>query len=70
MKNGLPLTSTYVELPLASKMVRYCRLNFCPRGERWDFEGSNYVQFHFKEEKDRTWFYFIFAHDMEDPHER
>jgi len=70
MKNGLPLTSTYVELPLASKMVRYCRLNFGPRGGRWDFEGSNYVQFHFKEEKDRTWFYFIFAHDMEDPHER
>jgi hypothetical protein len=70
MKNSLPLTSTYVELPLASKMVRYCRLNFGPRGERWDFEGSNYVQFHFKEEKDRTWFYFIFAHDMKDPHER
>jgi hypothetical protein len=42
MKDSLPLTSTYVELPLASKMVRYCRLNFGPRGERWDFEGSNY----------------------------
>ena len=70
MKNSLPLTSKPVEFSHASKMIRYCRLNFGPRGERWDFEGVNRVQFYFKEEKDRTWFYFIFAHDMEDPHER
>lgn len=70
MNNSLPLTSKCIELPLASKMVRYCRLNFGTRGERWDFEGSDIVQFSFKEEKDRTWFYFIFAHYIENPHER
>ena len=69
MKNSLPLTSKPVEFAHASKMIRYCRLNFGPRGERWDFDGVKYVRFQFMEEKDRTWFYFVFANDIKDPHE-
>ena len=51
-------------------MVRYCRENFGTRDQRWDFEGSRNIRFCFTEEKDRTWFYFVFAHDLKDPYER
>jgi len=70
MNNSLPLTSKPVEFAHASKMIRYCRLNFWLRGERWDFYWAKYIKFKFKEEKDRTWFYFVFANDIKDPNER
>ena len=55
---------------IAVKMVRYCRENFGTRGERWDFEGHRNIMFCFTEDKDRTWFYFVFSHDLKDPYER
>jgi hypothetical protein len=70
MKNSSDLYSKPIQdQRLAIKMVKYCRQNFGDRGDRWDFEGSRNIRFRFKENKDRTWFYFIFAHDLKDPHE-
>jgi hypothetical protein len=51
-------------------MVKYCRQTLGERGKQWDYDGGFRVRFNFKEEKDRTWFYFIFAPYLEDPHER
>jgi hypothetical protein len=50
-------------------MVKYCRQNLGERGKRWDYAGGFKVQFMFEEEKDRTWFYFVFANDIMDPHD-
>jgi hypothetical protein len=58
-----------VEPQQLSKMVKYCRRNLGNRGEKWEFDGGVHVQFMFKEKKDRTWFYFVFAHDLEEPYE-
>jgi hypothetical protein len=70
MKNLSDLYSkTITDQHLAIKMVKYCRQNFGDRGGRWDFTGSRNIQFHFTDQKDRTWFYFIFANDLKDPHE-
>lgn len=67
MKDSSKLHTNLVDQHLAVKMVRYCRENFGNRGDRWDFTGSRSIQFHFKDQKDRTWFYFVFAHDLKDP---
>lgn len=52
---------------VAVNMIRFCRNSFGERGDRWDFEGSRNIRFRFTEEKERTWFYFIFANDLKDP---
>ena len=67
MINSADLYTKPVDQNLAIKMVRYCRDNFGDRGDRWDFTGSHSIQFHFKDQKDRTWFYFVFATDLKDP---
>lgn len=59
-----------VNLDQLGKMVKYCRQTLGERGKQWDYDGGFRVRFNFKEEKDRTWFYFIFAPYLEDPHER
>jgi hypothetical protein len=70
MKNSADLYSKPItDQRLAVKMVRYCRENFGARGQRWDFEGHRNIRFCFTEDKDRTWFYFVFAHDLKDPYE-
>ena len=70
MRNSTDLYSkTIKDQRLAVKMIKYCRENFGDRGERWDFTGSRNIQFQFKDQKDRTWFYFVFAHDLKDPYE-
>jgi hypothetical protein len=67
MKDSSNLYTKPVNQQLAVKMVRYCRENFGNRGDRWDFTGARNIQFHFKDQKDRTWFYFVFATDLKDP---
>ena len=67
MKDPSKLYTKPVDQHLAVKMVRYCRENFGNRGDRWDFTGARSIQFHFKDQKDRTWFYFVFATDLKDP---
>jgi hypothetical protein len=70
MKNASDLYSKPIsDQRVAIKMVKCCRQNFGDRGGRWDFEGSRNIRFRFTESKDRTWFYFIFAHDLKDLHE-
>jgi len=70
MRNSSKLYSKPIrDQRLAIKMIRYCRENLGDRGDRWDFEGAREIKFEFAEEKDRTWFYFIFAHDLKDPYE-
>ena len=69
MKNSTDLYTKPIDQNCAVKMVRYCRENFGDRGDRWDFTGARNIQFHFKDQKDRTWFYFVFAHDLKDPNE-
>ena len=70
MRNSSDLYSKYIsDQQVAVEMVKFCRSNFGDRGDRWDYFGSCNIQFRFKEEKDRNWFYFIFAHDLKDPYE-
>jgi hypothetical protein len=70
MRNSSNLYSKYIsDQRIAVKMVKFCRSSFGDRGDRWDYSGSRNIQFQFREEKDRTWFYFIFAHDLKDPNE-
>lgn len=61
-------SKTIKDQQVAVKMIRFCRNSFGDRGGRWDFEGSRNIRFRFSEEKERTWFYFVFAHDLKDPH--
>ena len=70
MRNSSDLYSNYIsDQRVAVKMIKFCRSSFGHRGDCWDYDGSRNVRFQFKEEKDRTWFYFIFAHDLKDPYE-
>lgn len=68
MKNSTDLYSKYIsDQQVAVKMIKFCRSSFGDRGDRWDYAGSRNIRFEFRDPKDRTWFYFIFAHDLKDP---
>lgn len=70
MKNSTDLYSKEIrDQQVAVKMIRFCRNSFGDRGDRWDYQGARNIRFEFRDPKDRTWFYFIFAHDLKDPNE-
>jgi hypothetical protein len=49
-------------------MIKYCRANFGDRGGTWDYTGNfRTVEFRIDDQKEATWFYFLFAKHLRDP---